>query len=139
MDLAIAAAISGVLRAIVEGRLGDLAALRQWEIGPLHEILLSVITDADKAVIRNAPYREALGFKGQACTAADLWRHLIENSLFGTPGWAEWHPAIEVLLEQGCLSRRILAASGKNPQPEKIAETYRRLAGCLQSNTPLVP
>jgi hypothetical protein len=139
MDLAVAAAISGAVRAICEGRVGDLAALRAWEIGPLHEILLSVITDADRAVIRNQAYREALGYKGTACTAMDLWRHLIENTLFGGAGWAEWQPSIEVLLEHGSLARRIVGATGKTPSAGAIAETYRRLAGCLQTNTPFVP
>jgi hypothetical protein len=136
MDLAIAAAISAALRAICEGRLGDLEKLRTWDIGPLHEILLAVITDADRAVIRNQAYREALGYKGAACTAMDLWRHLIENTLFGGAGWAEWRPSLEVLLEHGCLARRIVAAVGSKVSPGKIDEVYRSLAQCLATNTP---
>ncbi len=139
MDLGVCAAISAALRAIVEGRLGNLAEIRQWQVGPLHEILLNVITDADKAVIRDQAYREALGYKGAACTAMDLWRHLIENTLFGTEGWAEFGSAVSVLMNEGCLARRIVDAVGKTAPRPKVDEVYRVLGACLESNTPFVP
>jgi gamma-glutamyl:cysteine ligase YbdK (ATP-grasp superfamily) len=138
MDLAIAAAISGALRGIVEGRVGDLERMRGWQVGPLHEILLSVITDGDRAVIRDQGYRELLGYRGAACTAGDLWRHLIENTLFGTQGWTEFAPAIGVLLDEGCLARRIVKAVGSKASRARIDEVYRALGACLASNSPFV-
>lgn len=136
MDLAVCAAISGALRGIVEGRVGDLEKMREWQVGPLHEILLGVITDADRAVIRDQAYRELLGYRGAACTAMDLWRHLVENTLFGTEGWSEFGPSLGVLLDKGSLSRRVVQAVGAKPSRGKIEEVYRALAGCLARNQP---
>jgi carboxylate-amine ligase len=133
-DLAITAAISAALRAITEGRLGSLASMRRWSVEPLHDILLDVIKDADKTVIRNTDYARELGFTGAACTAGDLWRHLLEQTLALEPAWSEHSAALHTILDQGCLARRILRAMGGNTTRHAIDSVCRELAASLARN-----
>lgn len=136
-DLAILAAITSVLRAMVEGRLGDLAELRRWDVDPLHRILLGVIRDGEEAEVIDTSYLRALGFqKGSSCRAKDLWKHLVEATLAREESYAEFRPVLDLLFAQGCLSRRILRACGTDPTPDRIVSVYRMLAECLAANTP---
>ncbi len=138
-DLAVLAAITSAIRAVCEGRLGDLAELRTWGVEPLHRILMSVIRDGDLAKIQDAAYLKALGYPGAACTAGELWRHLTARTLAGDAALhAEVNPALGVILEHGCLARRIIAATGANPDDATIERVYRRLGECLANNTPFL-
>lgn len=136
MDVAICAAITSVLRAIVEGRLGDLAELRTWEVQPLHAILLDVIRNADEAVISNTRYLAALGMKSPTATAREVWSHLLSQTIAREPSYAQFKPQLDVLLSQGPLARRLLKATGPNPERRKITDTYRQLSDCLFGNVP---
>lgn len=136
MDVAICAVISSALRAIVEGRLGNLADIRTWEVAPLHDILLGVIKDADAAVITNQSYLKALGLTAAPATAREVWSHIITRTLAAEPNYPEFKPAVDILLSQGCLSRRLLSALGPVPDRHRITSVYRTLAECLYSNVP---
>jgi len=138
-DLAIGAALTAVLRAIVDGRLGDLARLRAWPVEPLHAILLGVIKDAERSVIADPAYLEDLGWRGGPCTAGDLWRHLVSETLAREPQWSRYAPAITTILDRGTLSRRILTALADDVSPGRIADVYRELARCLAKNAQFVP
>ena len=138
-DLAIAQAIICVLRALCEGVGFDRPAIQALEVDPMHEILLSVIRDAERAVVRDGPYLRALGFAGPSCTAGELWRSLLERCAGNDPGASTWMPVADLVIAQGPLARRILRAVGNDASPKAIATTYRRLAGCLASNSPFLP
>jgi carboxylate-amine ligase len=119
---------------MVERRLGDLEEMRRWDVGPLHAILLSVIRDGDDAVITDTDYLHMLGIRMPRASANDVWRHLIAQTIAKEAGWSEWKPALEVILERGCLSRRLLRALGNSPSRSKITEVYRGLTHCLAGN-----
>ncbi len=134
-DLAILAAITAVLRAMVEGRLSDLEVIRRWQVEPLHAILLSVIRDADEAIVPEE-YASALGITGKACRAKDVWQALIETTLAKEPGYPEFQSALNVILSRGCLARRIMRACGPGPSRDRVESVYRDLARCLAENRP---
>ncbi len=138
-DLAIAHALAGALRAIIEGRVGDLERCRALAVDPLHATLLACIRAAGAAEINDREYLAALGIPGAKATAAEAWRHLLPAASAGDPHAAEWLPVIEMILTRGCLARRIVSALGKAPTRAQIISVYRRLAGCLASNSPFLP
>lgn len=138
-DLAIASAITCVLKSLAAEKLGNPGAIRALGVEPMHAILLSVIRDAERARITDGAYLRALGFEGASCTAAELWRDLIARSASEDRDSGTWMPVIDHILSVGCLSRRIMQAIGKTPTPKMIAAVYRRLAGCLSSNAVFVP
>lgn len=134
-DLAILAAISSVLRALCEGRLSDPASLRRWDVEPLRRILMGVIAHGDNAVIEDTAYLRALGVSRlTSCSVRELWAHLVSTTLAREDHFPEFRGAIDLILSKGCLARRLAAALGREPSPERTLEVYRQLPQCLAQN-----
>jgi gamma-glutamyl:cysteine ligase YbdK (ATP-grasp superfamily) len=128
-DLAICAAIVGVLKLLVTERWAPLAEQQAWPVEPLVAILSATIRDGERATIDNAAYFRSFGFEGSKATAGQLWGHLIGALQKSEPvATTTWQPTWNVLLDEGPLARRILAALDRS---EPLAEVYRRLAHCL--------
>lgn len=127
-DLAIAEAVIGVVRAIAEGRIGDPARFRAWEVGPLADLFLRVVRDADTAAIDNAEYLRNLGFAGSRCEAKELWSHLVRASAVPSPAGGP----LDTILTRGCLARRTLQRIGSDPGRGRLREVYLELAACLR-------
>lgn len=132
-DLAIAAAVVAVLKALVAERWLSLREQQAWATEPLAQIFLSTVADGEAAPIANRAFLETFGLRGvDRCRAGELWRHLIDASLPpGTPEADEHRPALEVLLSEGTLARRILRAVGETVARERVAAVYRKLCDCL--------
>jgi gamma-glutamyl:cysteine ligase YbdK (ATP-grasp superfamily) len=126
-DLAIAAAVTAVVRALYD------AESMPQAIGTdaLVSILHACIRDAEQALIDDAGYLRLLGFPGRQCQAGELWRHLIEaTSLDSSEHWRE---PLRVMLEQGPLARRILRAVGPDGSKARLVAVYRELCDCLEA------
>lgn len=135
MDLAIAEFIVAVVRAMVNGRWVSNYLQRAWNENDLLPIFLQVIKDAGKAVITNKDYLIMFGvLKEDRLTAQKLWAHLFEELKEDLSEGAR--AGITHILENGCLSSRILAHTGKAPSREQVVEVYRKLADCLQEDRP---
>lgn len=131
-DLAIAALVASVARALVEERLADRATQELWPTGSLVALLDETIRDADAALVRDAAYLRAFDFPGAGpCTARELWQHLTERTLAREEGSEEWEPALRTIFREGCLARRILAALRGDFRRERLAEVYGELCRCL--------
>ncbi len=135
-DLAIAATVVAVLRAMVEERWTDLACQQFFSTEALHAILEATMQNAEAAIITDAAFLRAFGVNGLSMSAGDLWRQLIAQVLPDTsPASFPWRPSLEVILNQGCLARRILYAVGPTPSRECLHEVYQELCHCLVSRT----
>ncbi|MDA0990333.1 MAG: glutamate-cysteine ligase family protein, partial [Verrucomicrobia bacterium] len=136
-DLSIAWAILHVLKAITEERWRPLDRQQAWGVEPLREMLLAVARDAEEASITNKDYAAALGYGGPVpCSARDLWRHLLAAAV---PPNEDYSPILDALVEHGCLARRVLAATGREPDRARLASVYRRLCDGLANNHPFRP
>jgi gamma-glutamyl:cysteine ligase YbdK (ATP-grasp superfamily) len=132
-DLSIAAAVINVIRWLYDERSAPLADQQALETSRLARILRAAIRDADEAIIDDVPYLRALGVGAARCSAADVWRALLDasahdESLTGAP----WRPALDVILAEGPLARRILRATGAHPTRQKLHDVYASLCECLQ-------
>ncbi len=128
-DLAIAAAVTAVVRAIYDAVWSPLSMQQAIGTDALVSILHACIHDADRAVIGDAGYLRLLGFPDRQCQAGELWRHLIEAmSLDGSECWRE---PLRVMLERGPLARRILRAVGPDCSKARLQAVYRELCDCL--------
>jgi hypothetical protein len=81
-------------------------------------------------------YRAVLGMEGrEAPTAGEVWRHLIEVGAGTDPAAHEWLPALETILAEGPLARRILESlpvgGTAAEERERLRAVYGRLADCL--------
>lgn len=133
-DLAVCRAIVNVLKALVAERWSSLREQQSFAVEPLERIFLSAIRDAEEAIIGDSRYLKSLGFRGKSsCSAADLWRHLAEET---SPAGIE--PALSVILDQGTLATRIVKSLGdcEEPNGALVAEVYARLCDSLTQSKP---
>jgi len=132
-DMTVAAAITAVLKGLVDGRLADPDRIRAWPTVPLAGVLTDVIQDADQTVLQDREWLAALGYRRQPVKARELWHTLLEAALpESSPEGQVWWPALHTILTEGPLSRRILAVVGKEPTAEALRDVYRRLCDCLE-------
>jgi gamma-glutamyl:cysteine ligase YbdK (ATP-grasp superfamily) len=130
-DLAVAAATLAAVRLLADAPPEE---VRAWDVEPLVAVLDATVAAGDRAVIDDARYLRTLGWTGAPrCTAGELWADVLERTL--GPDADEWRPALEVILEEGCLARRIAEAVGDTPGRARLEATYRDLARCLAEGT----
>ncbi|HKA15114.1 MAG TPA: glutamate-cysteine ligase family protein [Myxococcota bacterium] len=131
-DLAIAWAVARTLRALCDPAPAHQARLRALATPPLADLLERTTAHAERAGIEDADLLRALGLDGAPRTAQEVWRALFDRHLARDGGGAEHRPALEVVLEEGCLARRILRRVGEKPEREALAALYRELGDCLR-------
>lgn len=128
-DLAVAGAIRGVLEAIVDGRSGDLERMRSFPVDRLAAILSDVIRDADETAIADDDYAAALGFAGRRPPLAiEIWRDLVTSA---DDAATEERPCLEVILDQGCLARRLVRRLDGDLRRESVSQVFAELCDCL--------
>jgi carboxylate-amine ligase len=135
-DLAIAAGINAVLKAIVEEKWSDFPNQMTWEVTPLKKILLDTVREAENAVITDKAYLESFGLFGQeSISAAELWSYLagkidIEQELAAT---------FDAIVKNGSLSTRILNALAGVMTRQNLKKVYLELSDCLKENRLYLP
>ena len=131
-DLAIAAAAVAVVRALVDEAWCGTEDQRRFDTEPLSRILQETTVRADEASIDDRGYLRLLGHRGDAPVGArELWRHLIEATLARGPAYGTWRAALEILLEEGSLSSRLLRRLGTDPSRDRLRDQYEALCACL--------
>ncbi len=133
-DLAVAAAVSGVARALCDPDPRHQARLRSLPTAPLAQLLSATTAAAEAAKIEDAAYLRALGLEPGARSAGEVWGELLARHLDPDPEAREHAPALSVLREEGCLARRLLARVGSAPDREALRALYRELCDCLHGN-----
>lgn len=128
-DLAIAQGTCAVLRGLIGGTFAPLPAQHALETPALAHIFTDCVRDADAAVVSDRDYLAALRFPERRGLAREVWQHLLE-SVPAAAGEGDWRAALGVILNEGCLARRITRAVGGGRRSH-IQETYRVLCECL--------
>jgi carboxylate-amine ligase len=135
-DLAIAAGINAVLKAIVAEKWSTFPTQAAWQVAPLKKILLDTVRAAEGAVIADRAYLESFGIHGrERISAAELWGYIagevdIEEELA---------PAFADIVKHGSLATRILRPLGGTITKGSLREVYRELSGCLRDNRLFLP
>ncbi|MEY3014128.1 MAG: hypothetical protein RIT45_2863 [Pseudomonadota bacterium] len=142
VDLAVVAAIRAALQALVEGRIGDLAAADRCTTESLAAQLRATERDGERAIVEDPGLCAVLGVRPGQSTGA-IWQHLVAATADAHRG-AEWESALQVLLNRGPLARRILAAlptpdaEGAVPRAA-LRPVYHELAACLREDLVFLP
>jgi glutamate---cysteine ligase / carboxylate-amine ligase len=132
-DIAIARCVVGVLKQLVSEKWCNGETQRAFNEERLLPILIASTHDGDQANIVDREYLAALGYdKPGPVRALELWAHLISGLEGSEGGLAEWRAPLDVILNEGCLARRILTATGQTPSREQLHAVYGELAGCLE-------
>ncbi len=140
-DLAILSLIISTLKMLVEEKNVSLKKQQACEIPPLFDIFSHVIRNGEQTVINNATYLQCFGLQGkEICTAGDLWQHIWEQALGAYPDTLKpWKTPMEIILQKGPLSRRIVQALQGDYSQQALKSVYGRLCDCLQQNIMFMP
>jgi len=151
-DLAIAAAISSVLAALVghDGDVGGtgaagrragfatLAEQQRWSAERLAETYERVVVGSDATRLVDADYRALFGVRGE-CTAGELWTELLDRVWpASSEGARTWRPTLDVILRHGSLARRLRQALGEAPSRARLHAVWAHLCDCLHDNEPFL-
>lgn len=135
-DLAIAAGINAVLKAVIQEKWSNFSNQMAWQSGPLKKILLDTVRDAEGAAISDGAYLESFGISGrESISAGELWNFLagqveIEKGLA---------PTFLTIVEHGSLASRILKSMVGGITKENLKKVYRELSNCLKENRLFLP
>lgn len=126
-DIAIAAAASDAMRALVEERWISWKEQKAFPHAPLAGLLDAAIARGPGAPVADPRFAAAFGAHG-AKTLGELWAALLEQAYTGPAVQGE---ALDLILSQGTLAERILRATGPAPARARLVEVYGELCGCL--------
>lgn len=131
-DIAIARAVTEVLKKLVAEDWLDLNRLASWNTNRLATILNDTVCDAEHTLIEDAEYLHAFRFPARRARADEVWHYLIEES-YSTVNTQDRKllTILNLILRKGTLARRIMRAAGKRPSRALLVEIYRELCNCL--------
>lgn len=130
-DMAVISAVIEAVRALTMERWTSLERQKAWSEKRLARIYQRVVRDAERAEIRDGAYLAAFGYSGNsACTARQLWEHIIREVMPGKRGI--WEEPLSLILRQGTLARRILKALRNDYSRKNLVRIYGKLADCLE-------
>ncbi len=138
-DLAVLTAIACLLRALVEDKYEDFEEQTLWDTNELYDVYKDVVKNAQGALITNRGYLQVFGIEEHSTDTQYIWRHIIQQLMVWYPD--EMTPFVEnlnIIIEQGTLSQRIIKTLGTDFPPEDLQQTYRQLCHCLENNTMFV-
>jgi gamma-glutamyl:cysteine ligase YbdK (ATP-grasp superfamily) len=139
-DLAIAAIVTSVVRALYDARWQPLDAQQALPTSRLAALLQATIRDGEDAPIADADYLRVFGLSAAALRAGDLWAHLLDEcDATASALNRSCRAPIETILAHGSLARRILHAANGDTTRERLGSIYRRLCDCLTGDELFVP
>jgi gamma-glutamyl:cysteine ligase YbdK (ATP-grasp superfamily) len=140
-DVALLAAISGLVRALVVERAPgtSVRAQRAVPTRELASVLWCTAKHGGAARIDAPRLLTALGLSPRVRTAGELWRELLPRALPSQADLAAFAPTLKLVLTAGTLGERIARAAGEHPTHHALCAVYRRLADCLATGRAFVP
>jgi carboxylate-amine ligase len=139
-DLAIAAVLVAVTRALYDERWSDANAQRAVSTADLAAILGRTVRDADAARIEHPAYLALFGLSAAQCSARDAWHALIDRCGDDALAWnPEARAPLALIDARGPLARRLVRALGAEPSRDAMRDAYRELCDCLAANRPYDP
>jgi gamma-glutamyl:cysteine ligase YbdK (ATP-grasp superfamily) len=128
-DAAIAAATASVVEALYAERFAPLDAQQAIGTEVLVDVLARTIRDADRAVVDDRDLLRALGIASPEAAAGEVWSSLVDVP---EHDGAWWRPAVDLILREGPLARRIVRASGGEADRDHLHAVYVALCDCLE-------
>jgi gamma-glutamyl:cysteine ligase YbdK (ATP-grasp superfamily) len=132
-DLAIAAAATAAIRGLSDPAPAHQQRLRALDTAALAATLAATARAADAAQIEDRELLRALGLDASPRRAGRVWAELIGRHLAPEAAAAEHRPALERILDEGCLARRILGRAGLEPSRPALRAVYAELCECLRA------
>jgi gamma-glutamyl:cysteine ligase YbdK (ATP-grasp superfamily) len=139
-DLAIVTLVNETLKALTEEQFVTEKDQMKWETAPLAFLLDQTILNGPKAVFENKDYLKIFGVSSVTASAKEIWQTIVRHlAKADNVKIKKWLPEINVILEEGTLSERILRSLDGDISREAIIKVYKALATCLEKNSMYVP
>jgi gamma-glutamyl:cysteine ligase YbdK (ATP-grasp superfamily) len=136
-DVAIAAAVTAVLRLLCDPDPRHQARLRGLETEALVRTLWRCAESGDEAIVDDVELLRALGLAPAPARAGEVWARLVERAVAPASSFAEHMPALRHILDHGCLARRMRRHVGGAPDPDSLRALCAELADCLEAGRQL--
>lgn len=134
MDLALLQGIVALLRAVVQEQWSPLSHYSKLPTDVLAELFNDSSREGAAARISHPELLAAFGkSKSRNLTVGTLLEELFADVC---PEHASWRGPIELILNRGNLSQRILRATGSDPSRNQLRTVYEKLASCLAAGDP---
>jgi carboxylate-amine ligase len=134
-DLAVVAAVVSVVRSLTTGRLSERDPSADPSTEALAALLDAAIVEGERAVAEDPVLLRALGVAKDGMTLAELWDRILDADPPDDPE-REWEKALQMILREGPLARRMLRAAGSEPGLEDLRRVARDLGRCLEEDEP---
>ncbi|TWT49592.1 Carboxylate-amine ligase YbdK [Rubripirellula amarantea] len=138
-DVAICAAVTAVVKWLVEENVSSLEAQQAIGTASLRAVLDDVSTDAENAVISDSAYLATLGVNRASCRGRELWSELLHRVRRDDSSLATLYAPLEVIENEGTLATRICKSLGDDFSQEDLHNVYDQLADCLDQWEPFQP
>jgi carboxylate-amine ligase len=129
-DLAIQQLVVAVLRELVAEHQTGFAQQCRWHQDRLAGIFTQVLDSGPETLLDDPAFVRLFGVDAEAIKVGELWSVLAQRLI---PVDSTLWPVLETILTQGPLARRLSAALGASPDPDRLAAVYRELCDCLQT------
>lgn len=131
MDLAILEIISEILKQLVNGSLSLFDQQASINTGYLADLWKSVIKEGGDVIVSDEDYLQTLGFE-EPLTIARIWSAWLKSYGENLCSDSSWH--LNLIIQHGSLSERMLKVAGFEPSLDEIQKLYRKLCNCLAEN-----
>ncbi len=137
-DLAVAAAVSGLVKHLVDGAGAPLAVQQEVPSAPLVKLLARCVDHGPNAPLEDSGLARLFDPKlSRVATTGELVAAVVPRCFLGGQ---DLEPALEVVLREGTLAQRILSRLGDAKQQsdprERLREVWSDLADCLIADRP---
>ncbi len=132
-DLAVVAAVSTLVRSLTDGRLSHRDLDADPSTDTLADLFDRAVVDAERTEISEPELLDVLGLGGGPLPVGEAWTRILVADPPEDPA-GEWTAALETILRQGPLARRMLALAGPNSGRKDLARVADTLCSCLLEN-----
>lgn len=132
-DLAIQTLVIETIKALANKEFIRYEDQIKWNEKPLAAILKNGIEKAEQALITDTDYLQAFGSNAGSLTIGELWKHIVSR-LGHIDELKRRRGNVELILNEGSLSTRILKSLKGDYSLSSLTKVYRELAECLAGN-----
>jgi gamma-glutamyl:cysteine ligase YbdK (ATP-grasp superfamily) len=134
-DMAVVTLVIETLKCLVSEKFLDVESQMKWKTESLAQLLEKTVESAQDAIIDNTEYLQAFGMEETSAKAGELWQHILNRILYtGNSPLEKWRNELDIILNEGTLSHRILRRLEGNYSRENIITVFKQLSGCLAQN-----
>lgn len=134
-DMATVTLVLETVKALVNGKFIDHESQMRWKTETLAGILDRNIEKGGETVIDLPDYLTIFNVPDTKVTSSELWRSILDQLISQSDAELKKHkPALDIILNKGTLSQRIVRTIGQDYSHEHLKSVYYQLSECLARN-----